>query len=114
MVSSCRPYSSTATGERARVAEADIQTAMTRDLMNRAFGGSASQLVMRALSKNPEGRYDDAHAMSDDSKLLINALTRDLHSGENPRYGRPGRIPGSCNIPANELIDKATKRAHRG
>ncbi len=37
----------------ARVAEADIQTTMTRDLMDRAFGGSASQLVMRALSAQP-------------------------------------------------------------
>jgi predicted transcriptional regulator len=36
-----------------RVAEADVQTAMTRDLMDRAFGGSASQLVMRALSAEP-------------------------------------------------------------
>ena len=37
----------------AQVAETDIQTTMTRDLMDRAFGGSASQLVMRALSAQP-------------------------------------------------------------
>lgn len=37
----------------ARLSEEEVQTAMTRDLMTRAFGGSASQLVMRALSAEP-------------------------------------------------------------
>lgn len=44
----------------------------------------------------------DAHACS------INALAPDLHSGANPRYGRPGRIPGSVNVPAMSLQDPAT------
>ena len=35
---------------RAGISEEDVQTVMTRDLMDRAFGGSASKLVMRALS----------------------------------------------------------------
>ena len=39
----------------------------------------------------------------------LNALSPDLHSGENPRYGRPGRIPGSTNVPAGSLIDAADK-----
>ena len=30
--------------------------------------------------------------------VLLNALSRDLHSGSNPRYERPGRIPGIKNI----------------
>ena len=34
----------------AGISEEDVQTVMTRDLMDRAFGGSASKLVMRALS----------------------------------------------------------------
>ena len=37
--------------------------------------------------------------------VILNSLTEDLHNGENPRYGRPGRIPGSLNIPFHELID---------
>ena len=37
-------------------------------------------------------------SMSDDSSILINALPKDLHRGQNPRYGRPGRIPNSINI----------------
>ena len=38
----------------------------------------------------------------------INALTADLHRGENPRYGRPGRIPGSVNVPATTLFNSET------
>lgn len=35
----------------------------------------------------------------------INALPPELHRGENARYGRPGRIPGSVNVPAARLLD---------
>ncbi|MCA0872589.1 sulfurtransferase [Seohaeicola saemankumensis] len=38
----------------------------------------------------------------------INALGRDLYAGENTRYGRPGRVPGSVNVPALELTDPDT------
>ena len=38
----------------------------------------------------------------------LNALTPDLHAGENPRYGRPGRVPGSVNVPAPSLLDGRT------
>jgi thiosulfate/3-mercaptopyruvate sulfurtransferase len=37
--------------------------------------------------------------------VILNSLTEDLHNGENPRYGRRGRIPGSLNIPFHELTD---------
>ena len=37
--------------------------------------------------------------------VILNSLTEDLHNGKNPRYGRPGRIPGSLNIPFHELTD---------
>ena len=40
---------------------------------------------------------------------VINALTEDLHSGANPRYGRPGRIPGSVNLPALDFQDDKTR-----
>lgn len=40
---------------------------------------------------------------------VINALTEDLHSGANPRYGRPGRIPGSVNLPALGFQDDKTR-----
>jgi thiosulfate/3-mercaptopyruvate sulfurtransferase len=44
-------------------------------------------------------------AMDDRSCRLINALAADLHRGDNARYGRPGHIPGSVNLPAAALID---------
>ncbi len=30
-------------------------------------------------------------------------------SGANPRYGRPGRIPGSVDVPAAPLLDPETR-----
>ncbi|MDX1513941.1 MAG: sulfurtransferase [Gammaproteobacteria bacterium] len=39
---------------------------------------------------------------------LVNALEPELHRGENPRYGRPGRIPGSVNVPSSSLVAPAT------
>ncbi|MCG8357330.1 MAG: sulfurtransferase [Kiloniellales bacterium] len=47
-------------------------------------------------------------AIGDSGTCTINALAPDLHSGENPRYGRPGRIPGSVNVPARALHDTET------
>ena len=47
-------------------------------------------------------------AIEDNSCLLLNALTEDIHIGNNPRYGRPGRIPNSVNIPFNDLIETST------
>jgi len=43
--------------------------------------------------------------INENSSVLLNALTEDIHLGENPRYGRPGRIPNSCNIPFHHLVD---------
>lgn len=47
-------------------------------------------------------------AMDEPDTCLINALDADLHRGENPRYGRLGRIPGSVNVPSAVLIDPDT------
>ena len=44
-------------------------------------------------------------AIADPSSVLINALTEDIHVGDNPRYGRRGRIANSCNIPFHQLVD---------
>jgi thiosulfate/3-mercaptopyruvate sulfurtransferase len=39
---------------------------------------------------------------------IVNALGPQFHQGLEPsRYGRPGRIPGSVNVPAATLIDGA-------
>ena len=51
------------------------------------------------------GREQTFSAMNNNSCFLINALTSDIHNGESTRYGRPGRIPGSINIPFSDLMD---------
>lgn len=43
-------------------------------------------------------------ALEDPSILLVNALSPELHRGENARYGRAGHIPGSLNVPARSLL----------
>ncbi|MCP5150642.1 MAG: sulfurtransferase [Ectothiorhodospiraceae bacterium] len=55
------------------------------------------------------GRAAVHDAIGDAGICTINALTPDLHRGENPRYGRPGRIPGSVNLPAADLVDPKDK-----
>jgi thiosulfate/3-mercaptopyruvate sulfurtransferase len=42
--------------------------------------------------------------------VVVNALGPQFHGGLEPsRYGRPGRIPGSCNVSAATLLDPQTK-----
>ena len=48
-------------------------------------------------------------AIGDPASCTINALGPDLHSGATPRYGRPGRVPGSVNVPAAALLDPETR-----
>lgn len=52
---------------------------------------------------------DMQNAMGTAGVCSLNALAPDLHTGANPRYGRPGRIPGSTNVPAGALFDPETK-----
>ena len=47
-------------------------------------------------------------AMDAPDTCVINALDADIHRGDNPRYGRPGRIPASVNVPASTLVDPDT------
>lgn len=48
-------------------------------------------------------------AMRTGEAVILNALGRDQHAGTGAHYGRPGRIAGSTNLPAREMIDPATK-----
>ena len=49
-------------------------------------------------------------ALGDQGTVIVNALGPQFHKGLEPsRYGRPGRIPGSVNVPAASLVDPATK-----
>jgi thiosulfate/3-mercaptopyruvate sulfurtransferase len=50
-------------------------------------------------------------AMADSSALVVNALSPDQFRGAGgSHYGRPGRIPGSVNLPTMNLIDPETRR----
>ena len=61
-----------------------------------------------------EGLFVDAAtvkaAIGRRDTVTVNALGPQFHRGLEPsRYGRPGRVPGSVNIPAATLVDPATK-----
>ena len=44
--------------------------------------------------------------IGDPSTVIVNALGPQFHRGLEPsRYGRPGRVPGSVNIPAATLVN---------
>ena len=44
--------------------------------------------------------------LGDGDSVMVNALSPEFHLGAGPsRYGRPGRIPGSVNVPAARLLD---------
>ncbi|ANV99053.1 sulfurtransferase [Bradyrhizobium icense] len=60
------------------------------------------------------GFFVDKHATlaasSERNTVVVNALGPQFHKGLEPsRYGRPGRIPGSCNVSAATLLDPKTK-----
>ncbi|MGB8400772.1 sulfurtransferase, partial [Bradyrhizobium sp.] len=56
------------------------------------------------------GKKDVLAAADDRNTIVVNALGPQFHKGLEPsRYGRPGRIPGSCNVSAATLLDPETK-----
>jgi len=57
-------------------------------------------------------REDVLSAIEDKNTCIISALGPDVHSGENPRYGRPGRIPSSVNVPQVSLVNADTLEFH--
>jgi thiosulfate/3-mercaptopyruvate sulfurtransferase len=51
-----------------------------------------------------------AAALGDSGTVIVNALGPQFHKGLEPsRYGRPGRVPGSVNVPAASLVEPSTK-----
>ncbi len=80
---------------------------------NRPVASEAGQYPPAQFTPKPRpdlfaGRDEVLNAIGDNAVCTINALAPDLHSGENARYGRPGRIPGSVNVPAAALLDPET------
>ena len=65
-------------------------------------------------AKPRPGRFVDKQrvlsASEDPDFVIVNALGPQFHQGLEPsRYGRPGRIPGSVNVPAASLVDPQSK-----
>jgi thiosulfate/3-mercaptopyruvate sulfurtransferase len=49
-------------------------------------------------------------ATKDSGTVIVNALGPQFHKGLEPsRYGRPGRVPGSVNVPAATLVNASAK-----
>lgn len=69
----------------------------------------AGKLTARPRPELFVGKTDMLSGIDREAVCSLNALGADLHSGQNPRYGRPGRIPGSTNVPAASLVDPHTK-----
>jgi thiosulfate/3-mercaptopyruvate sulfurtransferase len=66
------------------------------------------------IARPRPGRFVDKEAVlaarRDPEFVIINALGPQFHQGLEPsRYGRPGRIPGSVNVPAASLVDPQGK-----
>ena len=77
--------------------------------------GPANGYPKAAFSAQPvQGMFVDKSAViaakGDPATVVVNALGPQFHRGEEPgRYGRPGRIPGSVNVPAATLFDPTAK-----
>ncbi|HXI05966.1 MAG: sulfurtransferase [Bradyrhizobium sp.] len=55
-------------------------------------------------------KRETLQASTNRSTVVVNALGPQFHKGLEPgRYGRPGRIPGSVNVPASTLVDATSK-----
>jgi thiosulfate/3-mercaptopyruvate sulfurtransferase len=78
--------------------------------------GEARGYAPASFTPRPRpGRFVDKDAVraaiGDPGTVTVNALGPQFHRGLEPsRYGRPGRVPGSVNVPAATLVDPATKR----
>jgi thiosulfate/3-mercaptopyruvate sulfurtransferase len=70
----------------------------------------AAKFIARPRPEMVVGSQQVLAALDDSGTVIVNALPPDLHSGKSPsRYGRPGRVPGSANVPAGTLLDSNTK-----
>ena len=79
-----------------------------------ASGPAKGYPPAKFAAKPRAGFFVDKHqvlaARGERGTVVVNALNATLHKGLEPsRYGRPGHIPGSCNVSAAALTDPQTK-----
>jgi thiosulfate/3-mercaptopyruvate sulfurtransferase len=77
-------------------------------------GYPAATFVAPPRAKSRRWMFVDAAAVKAaigcSDTVIVNALGPQFHRGLEPsRYGRPGRVSGSVNVPAATLVDPATK-----
>ena len=83
-------------------------------LEGRPVAGDAGRRPPRTFTPRPRPALiaDKAGvlaALGDSRACVLNALTEEQHRGTGGvAYGRPGRITGSANVPARDLVDPAT------
>ncbi len=65
------------------------------------------QLTAKARPGLFVGSAQVLDAIDNPDVTILNALSAELHQGHSSRYGRPGRIPDSINVPAADLRDAA-------
>ncbi|HEY1978485.1 MAG TPA: sulfurtransferase [Xanthobacteraceae bacterium] len=81
----------------------DIETGLTGDYPPATFSAKPRPGFF-------VGKDEVLAASGDRATVTVNALGPQFYRGLEPsRYGRPGRIPGSVNVPASTLVDPATK-----
>lgn len=65
--------------------------------------------IPRPRPERLASREDVLAAIGDGATCVVNALTEGQHRGEGPpAYGRPGRIAGSVNVSARDIVDRET------
>jgi thiosulfate/3-mercaptopyruvate sulfurtransferase len=75
-----------------------------------ATGYAPANFVARPRPGRFVGKDAVLAATRDPRMAIVNALGPQFHKGLEPsRYGRPGRIPGSVNVPAASLTDRQSK-----
>jgi thiosulfate/3-mercaptopyruvate sulfurtransferase len=80
-----------------------------RDVCGVPCGYPPASFVARPRAALLAQKQDVVAVIGDAGACTINALAAKQHTGESDvHYGRPGRIPGSVNVPYADLIDRAT------
>lgn len=88
-------------------------TAEGRQLSTDPADHYTSQLTPMPRPALIADRDEVSAAIGDDEVRLIDAMPEPHFRGEMVMYGRPGHIPGACNIPATSLVEESGRyRSH--
>ncbi len=83
----------------------DAWKAGGRTLCTRVCSYAPAKLTPRPEPRRWASKQEVEQSMGDGEVCTLNALPRAVHRGEaRTNYGRPGHIPGSVNVPYDELL----------